>query len=112
MYCILCCSQIFPFNSLKSNKDFSICVSNFHNNNKPGKRNIEGFLLLKPSENLKLLVNQYNNNTSPEDNTDPENVFQSKYYDIDELQTMKNYELQTMALFHINACSQIKILMN
>ena len=49
-YCILCCSQIFPFNSMKSNKIFSICVSNFHNNNKPGKTNIEGSLLLKPSE--------------------------------------------------------------
>ena len=105
-YSILCCSQIFPFNSMKSNKNFSICVSNFHNNNKPGKTNIEGSLLLKPSENLKLLVNQFNNNASPEDNTDPENVVQSKYYDIDELQTMKipNKD-KSLALFHINACS-------
>ena len=88
-YCILCCSQIFPFNSMKSNKNFSMYVSNFHNN-KPGKTlNSENSLLLKPSENLKLLVNQFNNNVSPEDNTDPEDVFQSKYYDIDELQTMK-----------------------
>ena len=44
---------------------------------------------MKPSENLKFLVNQFNNNASPEENTDPENVVQSKYYDIDELQTMK-----------------------
>ena len=73
---------------MKSN-NFSICVSNFHNNNKPGQTNIEGSLLLKPSEDLKLLVNQFNNNASPEDNTDPENVVQSKYYDIDKLQTMK-----------------------
>ena len=75
---------------MKSNKNFSICVSSFHNNNKPGKTiNNEVSLLLKPSENLKLLVNQFNNNASPEDNTDPENVVQSKYYDTDELQTMK-----------------------
>ena len=33
-YCILFWSQIFPFNSMKSNKNFSICVSNFHNNSK------------------------------------------------------------------------------
>ena len=91
---------------MKSNKNYSICVSNFHNNNikqililailnininfsnnnKPGKTiNNEASLLLKPSEKLKLLVNQFNNNPSPEDNTDTENVGQSKCYDIDEL---------------------------
>ena len=31
-YCILCCSQIFPSNSLKSNRNFSMRVSNFHKN--------------------------------------------------------------------------------
>ena len=61
---------------------------------------------MKPSENFKLLVNQFNNNASPEDNTDPENVVQSKYYDIDELQTTKipNKD-KSLALFHINVCS-------
>ena len=43
---------------------------------------------MKPLENLKLSVNQFNN-ASPEDSTDQENVVQSKYYDIDELQNMK-----------------------
>ena len=83
---ILCCSRIFPFNSMKSNKNYSICVSNFHNNNikqililailnnninfsnnnKPGKTiNNEASLLLKSSENVKLLVNQFNNDASP-----------------------------------------------
>ena len=62
---------------MESNKIFSICVSNFHNNNKPDKTNIEGSLLLKSSENLNLLVNQFINNASPEDNTDSENVVQS-----------------------------------
>ena len=81
-------------------------MSNFHTNNKPGKTNIEGSLLLKPSENLTLPVNQFNNNASPEDNTDPENVVQSKYYDTDELQTMKipNKD-KSLALFYIDACS-------
>ena len=55
-------------------------VSNFHNNNKPVKTlNNESSLFLKPSENLKLLLNQFNNNASPEDNIDPEDVVQSKY---------------------------------
>ena len=43
---------------------------------------------MKPLENLKLSVNQFNN-ASPEDSTDHENVAQSKYYNIDELQNMK-----------------------
>ena len=41
-------------NSMKSNKKFSMCVSNFHNNNKPVKTlNNESSVLLKSSENLK-----------------------------------------------------------
>ena len=62
---------------------------NIHNNNKSVKTlNNKSSFLLKPSENSKLLVNQFNN-ASPGDNTDPENVVQFKYYDIDELQNMK-----------------------
>ena len=62
-------------------------MSNFHNNNKTCQTNIY-------------------NNASPADNTDPENVVQSKCYDINELQTMKipNKD-KSLALFHINACS-------
>ena len=50
-------------------------------------------------------MNQFNNNASPEDKTDPENVVQSKYCDIDEFQTMKipNKD-KSLALFHTNAC--------
>ena len=91
---------------MKGIKNFSISASNFHNNNKPVKAlNNESSLLLKPLENFKLLVNQFNN-ASPKDNTDPENVVQSKYYDIDELQNMKipNKD-KSLTLFHINACS-------
>ena len=51
-------------------------VINSYNNDKPVKTlNNESSLLLKLSENLKLLVNQFNN-ASLEDNTDPKNVVQ------------------------------------
>ena len=102
-YCILCCSQIFPFNSMKSNKKFTMHVSNFHNNNKPVKTlNNESFLLLKLSQNLKPLMNQYDN-ASSEDNTDPENVVQSKHYGIVELQNMKiPHKDKSLTLFHVN----------
>ena len=61
-----------------------MCASNFHNVNKQVYTlNNESSLLLKPSENLKTLLNQFNN-ASPEDNNDPENVVQFKYDDINE----------------------------
>ena len=77
-------------------------VSNFHNNNKPVKTlNNESSPLLMPSENLKFLVNQFNSG----DNTDPEDVVQSKCYDNNELQTMKiPNEDKSLTLFNINAC--------
>ena len=40
---------------------------------------------LTPPPNLALLINQFNN-TSPEQNVDPENVVNSRYFDIDEMQ--------------------------
>ena len=50
------------------------CVGNFHNNNKlVTTLSNESSLLLKPIENLKLLVNQFNN-ASPEDSIGLENV--------------------------------------
>ena len=50
--CILFWSQIFPFNSMKSNKNFSICVTNFHNNSKPVKT-LNKYPLIKASKTLR-----------------------------------------------------------
>ena len=60
---------------------------------------------MKPPPDLALLFNQFNN-AIPENRSDPENVIQSKYYDIDELQKLKipNKE-NSLSLFHINSCS-------
>ena len=41
-------------------------------------------LSLKPFSNLELLVNQLNNATL-ENSTDPEQIFPSKYYDIEKM---------------------------
>ena len=66
-------------------------------------------LLLKPSEHLKYLVDQFNNMLSlPDDinSGDPENTVSSKYYDIEELQNLKiTNKSMSLSLFHINACS-------
>ena len=60
---------------------------------------------LKPSSNLELLVNQFNNAT-PENSNDPEKISSPKYYDIEE---MHNIEIpqknKSLSLFHIHACS-------
>ena len=71
-YCIECCSTIFPYNSLFSNKNFLSCCTNTDNNNTHWidlENDHNSSLSLKPS-NLKLLVNQFNNVT-PENSNDP-----------------------------------------
>ena len=60
-YFIECCSTIFPFNSLLSNKNFLACCtstnsdSNFMQLKELGNDHNSSFLL-KPSSNLELLV--------------------------------------------------------
>ena len=101
-FCIQCCSEIFPFNTVKNRNFFSI----FYDSNGNSKNSS---LLLKPSEHLKYLVDQFNNMLSlPDDinSGDPENTVSSKYYDIEELQNLKiTNKSMSLSLFHINACS-------
>ena len=61
---------------------------------------------MKLPSDLTLLFNQFNNAIPENRSSDPENVIQSKYYDIDELQKLKipNKE-NSLSLFHINSCS-------
>ena len=109
-YCIECCSSIFPFNSLSSNKNFLTCCTSTDNDSnfiqlKELESDHNSSLLLKPSPNLELLVNQFNNAT-PEKNNDPEKISSSKYYDIDEMHNLKiPHKNKSLSLFHINACS-------
>ena len=69
-------------------------------------------MLLKPSEHLKHLVNQFNNTSSPPNDInsdDPENTVSSKYYDNEKLQNLKITNMsKSLFLFHINACSLSK----
>ena len=62
-------------------------------------------LSLKPSSNLELLVNQFNNAT-PESSNDPEKISSSKYYDIVEMHNIEiPHKNKSLSLFHINGCS-------
>ena len=104
-YCVSCCSKILPFGTL-TNKDFIPFITNsLSQQGTKSDNDNESLLSLKPPSDLALLYNQFNN-TSPEKNNDPENVVNSKYYDIDQIQTLKfPNKHKSLALFHINACS-------
>ena len=99
---------MFSFNSLLSNKNFFSCCANTNNNNTHWidlENDHNSSLSLKPSSDLELLVNQFNNAT-PENSNGPEKVSSSKYYDIEE---MRNIEIphknKLLSLFHMNASS-------
>lgn len=102
-YCILCCSQIFPFNSMKTIKTFlclwvTLAIIINHLNYWTIKYSSYWINLKIDSENLKI-------------NNDPENVVQFKFYDIDVVQKMKiPNKSKSLTLFHISACSLKKIL--
>ena len=107
-YCIECCSTIFPFNSLSSNKKFLTCCTNTDSNIIQWKdldNDHASSLSLKPSSNLELLVNKFSNAT-PENSNDREKISSSNYYDIEEMHNIEiPHNNKSLSLFHINACS-------
>lgn len=66
-------------------------------------------LSLKLASNLSLLFNQFNDST-PQNSSDPDNVVNYKYYDIDENKKIKiiNRNKFLCKIFHINARSLSK----
>ena len=107
-YCIECCSIMFLFNSLSSNKNFLTCCTNTDNNSTHWidlENDHNSSLSLKRSSNQELLVNQFNN-AIPENSNDPEKVCSSKYYDIEEIHNIEiPHKNKSLSLFHIDACS-------
>ena len=58
-------------------------------------------LSLKPSSNLELLVNPFNNAT-PENSNDSEEISSCKYYDIEERHNTEiPHKNKSLSLFHI-----------
>ena len=68
----------------------------------------ESCLTLKPPKNLSHLLNEFNSFSSDINNT-PENVIYSNYYDINQLQTLKEFtDKSSLSLFHLNTSSLSK----
>ena len=62
-------------------------------------------LVLKPPR-LSSLFNQFYNLTQTHNHKDPENVVRCKYYDLEEVQSMKIPNKNScFSQFHINTCS-------
>ena len=72
--------MLFTFDNLKK-------FLGFIDNNDKESKNSSSSLILKPPPDLPLLFSHNNNpgNIPLENNSDPENVMQNKYYDIDKL---------------------------
>ena len=92
-FCIPCCNEIFPFRTLANKNFLSMMTVNSSpttiKNNDFNATNINSpYLVLKPSANLSLLFNQFNN-FFPEQKNEPENVVNSNYYDIDQFYALK-----------------------
>ena len=66
-------------------------------------------LVLKQPANLSQLFNQFNNTNENHINKDPDNAVKCRYYDIEEIQTLKiPNKSKSLSAFHIDACSLSK----
>ena len=83
-------------------KDFSCSILN---KNYIEISNKNSSVLLKSPLSLELLFHQYNN-SSPEQQNDPDNVVNSRYFNIDQIQSLEFCQKEkSFSLFHINTCS-------
>ena len=103
-HCYNCSKDLFPFTTINNFKLYSLFSDRFYCN---GDSN-ESCLSLKPPKNLSHLFNEFNSFSSDINNT-PENVINSNYYDIDQLQTLKEFtDKSSLSLFHLNTSSLSK----
>ena len=95
---------MFPFTTINNFKLYSLHKDGFYCNSD----STESCLTLKPPKNLSRLFNEFNSFSSDIDNT-PEKVINSDYYDVDLLQTLKEFtDKNSLALFHLKTCSLSK----
>ena len=95
---------MFPFTTTNNFKLYSLLSDRFYCNSDLN----ESCLTFKPPKNLSHLFNEFNSFFSDINNT-PENIINSNYYDIDQLQTLKEFtDKSSLSLFHLNTYSLSK----
>ena len=94
----------FPFTAINNFKFYVLLSDRLCCNSDSN----EACLILKPRKNLSDLFNEFNSLSSDINNI-PENVLNSNYYDIDQLQTLTGFtDKSSLSLFHLNTCSLSK----
>ena len=103
-HCYNCSKDFYPLTTINNFKLYSLLSDRFYCNSDSN----EWWLTLKPPNNLSHLFNEFNSSSSDISNT-PENIINSNYYDIDELQTLKEFtNKSSLFLFYLNICSLSK----
>ena len=99
-HCYNCSKDLFPFTTISNFKLYSLLSDRFYCNSDSN----ESCLTLKPPKNLSHLFNKLNSFSNA-----PENVINSNYYDIDQLQTLKEFtDKISLSVFHLNTSSLSK----
>ena len=107
-FCLKCNTELFPFGNL-NNKTLNQYINSSNIQNKDIDEDNSSNLVLKPPPNLNSLFTQFNNSSQIHEFKDPKNVVNCKYYNLEEVQTMKiPNKKNSLSLFHINACSLSK----
>ena len=103
-HCYSFSKDLFPFTTINNFKLYSLFSNRFYCNSDSN----ESSLTLKPPKSLSHLFNEFNSFSSDINNT-LENVINCNYYDIDQLQTLKEFtDKSSLSLFHLNTSSLSK----
>ena len=103
-HCYNCSKDLFPFTTINNFRLYSLFSDRFSCNSDSN----ESCLTLKPPKNLSHFFNEFNSFSSDVNNT-PENVINPNYYDIDQLQTLKEFtDKSSLSLFHLKTNSLSK----
>ena len=100
-HCYNCNKDLFPFTTVNNFNLSSLLSDRFYCNSDSN----ESCLTLKPPKSLSHFFNEFNSFSSDINNT-PENVVNSNYDDIGQLQTLKEFtDKSSLSLFHVNTRS-------
>ena len=103
-HCYYCSKDLFPSTTINNFKLYSLFSDRFYCDSDSN----ESCLSLKAPKNLSHLFNEFNCFCSDINNI-PENVINFNYYDIDQLQTLKEFaDKSSLSLFHLNISSLSK----